>query len=78
MQAACRGGCRKAESPCLKDNGQRCFSMVMGYSEQELKPMTDLEEKAEQVRDCSHHVLNVHARLVFMHVPQAAAANARP
>jgi len=26
--------------------------------------MTDLEEKAEQVRDCSHHVLNVHARLV--------------
>ena len=48
-------------------------------SEQELKPMmTDLEEKAEQVRDCSHHVLNVHARLVFMHVPQAAAANARP
>ena len=24
------------------------------------------------------HVLNVHARLVFMHVPRAAAANARP
>ena len=55
MQAACRGGCRKAESPCLKDYGQRCFSMVMGYSEQELKPMTDLEEKAEQVRDWESH-----------------------
>jgi len=54
MQAACRGGCRKAESPCLKDNGQRCFSGTSRYSEQELKPMTDLEEKAEQVRDCPH------------------------
>jgi hypothetical protein len=40
--------------------------------------MTGLEEKAEQVRDCFHALLNVHARLVFMHVPQAAAANARP
>ena len=21
------GGCRKAESPCIKDKGQRCFNM---------------------------------------------------
>ena len=54
MQAACRGGCRKAESHVLKITGRDVSACTSRYSEQELKPMTDLEEKAEQVRDCSH------------------------
>ena len=60
MQAACRGGCRKAESPCLKDNGQRCFSMNLkvfraGASVQ--CSCTSLKLLLQM------HVLNVHARL---------------
>jgi len=54
MQAACRGGCRKAESHVLKITGRDVSACTSRYSEQELKPMTDLEEKAEQVRDCFH------------------------
>jgi hypothetical protein len=55
MQAAFRGDVGRLRAHVLKIKGRDVSTCTSRFSEQELKPsQTDLEEKAEQVRDCFH------------------------